>query len=138
MISFVQIKSGDELLPFVAGRGIRRKCACGFVLTDDEVVKSFRNDSIYLKAIDGVNTLGLVVLNPYLDGAEIHLCLRTIGEKTRNIFGMALNLAKTIGITTVYANFPKSYRACLKLTEDFNFSDTSFSSNYWHKAVQLT
>lgn len=137
MIEFEIISDPKTVLSFVKGNGVRRKCAGGIDLTDEEVIKSYSKDNIYLNMIYNGNSVGMVIFDKRKHGYGIHLCLRTIGVKTREIFSFVIELARISGMETIYADFPKQYRACKKLADEFNFSDVCTSDEYWHKSLKL-
>lgn len=136
-MNLVPFSDPQKVLSFVNGRGIRRRCAAGAVLSDSEVISSVMDTNLYLEALDGLESKGMVVLEPFGNDVEIHLCLKTIGKKTREVFAIAIRIGKACGFSRMLANFPINYRACLKLVNEFGFTDSSQPDLFWHKELKL-
>lgn len=136
MIKLVPSKDPNVILKFVRGQGILRKCSGGAKIESmanlGEFIKSSK--AIFLVAIeDNTKGLGFVMLNPEgSDAYSIHLCLRTVGPKTKKIVALAINYAQLVlGAFEIHAVYPSAYRACSQLSKYLGFrADNAIKSFY--------
>ncbi len=125
MMNLVESRDTDLILSFMKGDGIVRRCLGGWSFPDLNL-REFVEESParFLVAYEGDKPWGFVTLNEEFPGAmSIHLCLKTIGGKTRVFFRLALDYAKNLGATVILAAYPESYRGTKKLLSEFGFYD---------------
>lgn len=120
-------KNPDEVLMFIRGDGLLRKCAGGYDVDRDALKKWIaESKAVFLIASEnGTRGLGFVMLNPEKNGAySIHLCLRTVGEKSKRIVALAINYAKyVLGAIELDAVYPSKHKAVKRMAMNFGFRD---------------
>ncbi len=125
MITLVKTKDPILLTSFMKGEGITRRCWGGFEPQEvDLKMLIHHSKATFLVAYDDGFPKGFVMLNPESEGVfSIHLCLKTIGIKTKEAFALALLYAKDVlRAEEIKAAYPASYRACRLITQFFGFS----------------
>jgi hypothetical protein len=132
MLALSQTRDVNKIASFLKGEGVKRRCLGGFKHDYDlsQIVSDPKNT--FLLAKDGDKEVGFVVLSRHTATSQvIHLCLRTIGEKTKKIVGMSFNYARHfLEATAIYAMYPQSARAVEKLCRHFNFrKDRTFEAS---------
>lgn len=126
MITLVKTNDPDLILSFMKGDGITRRCWGGYEPNGVDLKSAIESSkATFLVAHDDSTPRGFVMLNPEDEASfSIHLCLKTIGDKTKTIFMMALEYAKNeLGAREIKAAYPASYRACKAITSHFGFSE---------------
>ena len=141
MIKLVPSRNPDVILSFIKGKALMDKCAGGMeVDSNPDTLRNYikSGKSTFLVAVEAEKGkpdkgLGFVVLHSEGGTAmSIHLCLRTIGEKTKRIFALAINYIKYVaGCSVVHAVFPEEYRACQRLAKFFGFKDDPTLKPYY-------
>ncbi len=126
MLKLIPSSDRTLILSFMKGSGILRKLAGGYDLDGMDVQRAVNeSQDVFLVALDKDNPRGFISFRP--EGKSIfsvHLCLKTIGEKTRAFFDLALKFAKErLGAATILAAYPESYRAVKILLSEFKFQD---------------
>jgi len=121
-------------MAFIKGPALLEKCAGGVNVKGIDFKEAIKTSkSTFLVASEDLKGLGFVMLKPEGGGAvSIHLCLRTIGEKSKRIFALALHYAKFVmGVNIIHAVFPEKYRACQRMAKFFNFKDDPTLKPYY-------
>jgi hypothetical protein len=117
--------------PFFRGEGVRRRCGAGKNWVDD-AKKAIANPKNYflLAEDDAGKAVGFVCFYPHGPAAySLHVCLRTVGKKTKKLIGIALSYARLcLYARHIYAIYPQANRAVVALCRHFGFRpDKSFS-----------
>ncbi len=133
MLSLIETRDEKKIAEFVKGEGIRRKCMGGSSESADigQLVASKNNH--FLLVFDDGKPVGFVSFSMIKPSKyAIHVCLRTMGAKTKKIISLAFNFAAyALAAESIYAIYPASYRAIKKLTAYFKFQvDDSMRSEY--------
>jgi hypothetical protein len=122
-MTLTETRSESTILSFLRGKGIIRRCTGGF--TRPASISGLLSDETnhFLVANDGKRDVGFVCLFRVGDlGYALHLCLRTVGDKTKMVIDKALEYAsKILGADHIYAVYPKSARAVRELCAYFGF-----------------
>lgn len=134
MFKLIPSKDAALILSFIKGPALLKRCMGG-VETDVSNLKRTieESKSVFLVAVEDGKGLGFVTLNPQGPGAaSIHLCLRTVGEKTKKIFQLAIMYAQHVmGVSILHAVFPEQYRGCMRLAKFFRFKDDFALKDYY-------
>lgn len=122
-MTLTRTKDESLIMSFMRGPGIIRRCTGGFDRPANQSELIANDKNTFLIAQDGDVKAGFVCLFPISEtGYAIHLCLRTVGQKTKEIVKMAFEYAKTfLGAESIYAIYPQSARAVAKLCQYFGF-----------------
>lgn len=128
MIRLTPTNNPEAVLKYIKGDGLLRKCCGGMkeIPTRDQLAEMVRKSrATFLVAQEDNRGLGFVVFNPESNGNySLHLCLRTIGAKTRKIIALAVQYAKFVLATNeIDAVFPESHKACQRLSKELGFRD---------------
>ncbi len=126
MIRLTPSKDPNVILKFLKGDAVLKKCSGGLPVKREDLPSLItKTKGIFLIAHEDTKGLGFIFLNPEQNGAySIHICVRTIGEKTKKIFGLGIAYAQYVLFASeVDAVFPKSYRACALLANSFGFKE---------------
>ena len=135
MIKLIPSKNADTIMSFIKGPALLARCSGGVDLSGVNAKEAIRQSkaTFLIATEDGLKGYGFIMLKP--EGGQsvsIHLCLRTVGERTRRIFALALHYAKLVmGASTIHAVFPESYRGCQRLAKSFNFKDDPTLKPYY-------
>jgi hypothetical protein len=123
MLTISESKDYSNLAKFMQGEGIIRLCAGGQDVPKDAIEPAMeKSGGIFLLAKEGEKEWGFMTLQPEYDGAySLHLCLRTIGSKTREFMGMAIEYARGLGVKELLGYHPVWHRGAAKIVKEFNF-----------------
>ncbi len=130
MISLVESKDTNLIMGFMKGRGVLRRCLGVRKLPDDldgiinqasYLVKNPKN--VFLVAYDDSIAKGFVALYPVVGyGWSMHLCLKTVGIKTKKIIKMAFSyISYHLNSNSVVWAYPSWARAVKALSSEFGF-----------------
>lgn len=127
MISLRQTSNVDDVKKFLSGNGVRNLCLGGakYIAPDEtvEAAVSDQNNVILMADVDG-REMGWVAFIKLCDGMySIHLCVKTLGQKTKQIVSEGIEFMRGYGAESIYAIYPKDRRAVNALTEFFCFKD---------------
>jgi hypothetical protein len=122
MLTLEPTKDVELITSFVQGRGIRMRCSGGYEPIDPSMSIQDPNN-IYMLAKINDEPVGFVCL--FAIGPRsyaIHLCLRTVGQRTKDFVEMAMFYAREmLNANTIFAIYPKAARAVTALCRYFNF-----------------
>src|ERR1700757_1652440 len=94
MLELNETTDAEKIASFVKGEGIRRRCMGGSDTKVDIPALVHDPKNVFMLAFDDKRPVGFVSLYPMGASAySIHLCLRTVGEKTKKFVKMAFNYA---------------------------------------------
>ncbi len=123
MITLIPSKNPSVILSCMSGV-VREKCLGGYQDPGDSAIAEGIKESncVFLMAREDEKDYGFVMFKPEGPGVfSIHLCLKSIGHKTREIFLSAITLARYSGIAIIEAAYPSSNKAVTRLLEEFGF-----------------
>lgn len=126
MLQLTQSHNVSLILSFMKGNGIVRRLLGGYPDSGvDVAVTVNESKDVFLVAYDGEKPVGFISFRPEADRVfSIHLCLKTVGLKTRIAMRKALDFAKDrLFASRILAHYPRSYRAVTKLLDEFGFQE---------------
>ena len=137
-MKLVETSKYSDIEPFLRGEGVMRRVAGGSkaMLSPKDVIANPMN--YFLLVYDDVKPVGFVCFYPHdkSGGYDIHVCLRTVGKKTKRAIAMAISYARMcLYARSIYAIYPKSARAVTALCRHFGFridkvSEGAIQSNF--------
>lgn len=133
MIELIRKKDTNEIMDFLKGEGIRKRCAGGVAISKEDCSMLVAGmGGCFLMAYEDSKLLGFVVFYPESASSySIHVCLKTIGKKTRQVVKMAIEWSKeNLNPNSILAYFRPDYRGAAKLAEDLNFVDLSEKNGF--------
>ncbi len=124
MLTISETTDYDNLAKFMQGDGIIRLCAGGESVTKEAVRPLMeKSGGIFLLAKEDEKEWGFLTLQPESEGVySLHLCLRTIGSKTREFMKMAIEYARKLGVKELLGYHPIWHRGAARIIEEFHFT----------------
>lgn len=133
MLTLTETRDDAKVLAFIQGEGVKRRLTGGVEAPANahDLIQSADNHT--LLAFDEGKPVGFISLMQVLPRRfAIHVCLHTMGMKTKKLIAMAFNFAAyALDAESIYAIYPASHRAIKALTSYFKFrEDTEIMSRY--------
>ncbi len=128
MINIERTKDLNVFMSFLRGKGVERLCmgSSPTKIQDKQIEESLKDDHNQILIIkDGEKKVGWVAF-VFLGGTaySIHVCLRTIGRKTRDAIALALKYMKIVEHAShIYAVYPKDREAVARLANHLGFQE---------------
>lgn len=126
MIRLTPTKDPEVILKFCRGPAILKRCAAGLNVDINQVRDWIgKTKAIFVVAHEENKGLGFIMFNPESNGAySIHVCLRTVKEKTKKIIALGLSYAQyVLYAQEINAVYPKAYKSVALLANHFGFRE---------------
>lgn len=124
----------------LARPGMRRAASANAEVDDSMLEQALRNpDAAYFVVREDSRRLGFVVfLMRAPTVAELHTCLLTLGQRTREAVRLAIAGVCREGAQMIVAAYPSANRAADRMLVDVGFSDSPELAQLYPESVRAT